>query len=113
MENDRDEQSGGIFKATKQVQQAPVIAITNGTYVSLRLTLQDVNGLTQTELIAAGESKELTVAQGNYQALIDSPDTITAQQTSGTVDVKDFHHYDAEFVLIHTDGPPPPFYIGD
>lgn len=107
------DRSGGLFSVQRQTQKAPVVAIVNGTSDDLRLMLQDERGSEQTQWIPAGATKNLDIQAGNYQASIDAPDDFRIRPTTGTVDVKEFHHYEADFIVVPSDGPSPSFYIGD
>jgi hypothetical protein len=105
--------SGGFFKVTPQANQAPVVDITNTSPYPLRLVLEDANGAQKIEWIAVNDSRELTIPQGSYQASIDAPDDGLNVPAYGSVDIQNFHHYDAEFGLIPYDGSPNSFHIGD
>jgi len=108
----KQEPEGDIFKVAPQAQQAPIIAIRNASAYPLCLTLQDSSGSVRTEWISVGETKDLTVPQGYYGASIAAPDDAYNVATGGTVDVKNFHHYEAEFEEVPA-GESQGFYIGD
>ena len=104
---------GGIFKVEKQAQQAPIIAISDSAPDDLRLTLQDQNGQVQTKMIRAGTSETITVPQGSYYATIDAPDNAMILSSTGEVNVKEFHHYAAQFGEVPAGESDRSFYIGD
>ncbi len=97
----------GMFEVKEQPQEAPVIAIIDDTDYDLKLVMQDASGNEQTEWVPAGSSKDLTIPQGFYQASIEAPDNPAIMQSTGTVDVKSFHHYQANFILAPYNGSNP------
>ncbi|MDR3687814.1 MAG: hypothetical protein P4L46_00440 [Fimbriimonas sp.] len=107
------EPPAGIFQVTGQAQQDPVVAIKNDTVSPLRLMLQCADGSVQAEWIQAGTSKDLTILQGRYLASIDAPDNENIMPTNGTIDVKNFHHYEADFIAVPYADTDSSFYIGD
>jgi len=112
--NGNEPHQEGIFAVRAQPGQPPVIAIGNGTGFDLCLQLQDEKGSVQTEWIPAGGERDLRVTQGYYQAAIDTPDDFSVRSpTYGTVDVKDFHHYEASFFDVPATDTPESFHIGD
>jgi hypothetical protein len=103
---------GGVFVEEKQAQQQPIITIGNETGDDLRLTMRDVNGIEQSAIIPAYKNHDFPVPEGDYDARIDAPDDRMLIGTTGTVRVKNFHHYDAEFVIVDS-SQSQSFYIGD
>jgi hypothetical protein len=106
-------EGGGIFKVEKQVLAKPVIAIRNDSPYDLRLFMEDIHGLTETDMIGSGTARDITIPEGDFQAQIDAPDAPFIPPTQGTVEVRNFRHYEADFVLAPTDGSPRSFHIGD
>ncbi len=105
--------ANGLFEVRPQREQQPIVAIQNSSGVDLRLTMEDQAGDVQSEVVPAGTSKDLTIVQGRYTATVDAPQGSGVWPSDGTLDVKDFHHYQAVFVLSPSNGEPSKFYIGD
>jgi hypothetical protein len=103
----------GLFKIKTQTQRAPVITVGNSTPYELRLVLEDSAGRYETEQIPSEGSTDVTLPQGDYEASIDAPEDEMVVQTNGNVDVKSFHHYEADFILVPASSSPSSFYIGD
>ena len=102
-----------MFKVRRQVQEKPVIEIMNSTPADLRLTLQDIHGLTESYWIPFGTTKTLTIPEGDYRAVIEAPYDALIDPTDGSVEVLNYHHYEADFVVTRYVGVPWSFYIGD
>jgi hypothetical protein len=109
---DVPETSQGIFKVVPQAEQPPVVAIGNHSLDNFRLQLEDANGYITTEWIPAGLTREITVKAGHYNAMIDAPNDTKDVPTRGEVNVKDFRHYEADFVIVPANQSQD-FYIGD
>lgn len=109
---DEPDVTGGIFTASSQKEQEPTISIGNGTGRGLVFVLIDSAGTTRTESVPAFSSKEFSTSEGSYNARVESSDIDGPLPDEGTVDVKDFHHYDASFVAGDTVYQEP-FHIGD
>jgi hypothetical protein len=104
-------EAGGMFNVKAQQQQQPVIQIADSSPFNLRLVMTDSQGRTRTEWFTAGTDRSIEIPQGDYEAVIDAPDDQLNRPTNGIIRVKDFHHYDANFVLGSSRSPE--FYIGD
>lgn len=102
----------GVFHVQTQAQKPPVIAIANGSDVAFRLQLENQAGAIQTEWISPRSEREIVVQAGYYQALIDAPSNQSVKSATGRVQVKDFHHYEADF-FIGQATKNQSFYIGD
>ena len=102
----------GIFHVEAQAQQPPVIAIGNGSNVQFRLQLENQAGAIRTEWIPPRSERNIVVAAGFYQASIDAPSNTAVHSAIGRVQVKDFHHYEADF-FIGSATRNQSFYIGD
>lgn len=105
-------ESNGIFKIERQRDRAPVIAIRNDTSFPLRFQTWDRSGRNFIQWIDSFKTAEFNLPEGYYRAYVDSPYDQMTLPADGEVDIRDFHHYQADFIYGSA-REPARFYIGD
>ena len=108
----KDDAGGGIFTVAPQTERAPIVEIGNDSPNDIRIQIIDARGAVTTEWVQAWSKSKFTVQEGEYGASVDAPTAPSIRSASGSVRVKEYHHYEAAF-HVGPVGTFSDFYIGD